>query len=80
MVVHELLLISLIDIHTEIRVLSHLGPWDDKTGIFAPLYRQTYQVESEALRNVVRCRKYIDFFLSFENVSTIHRMVWSNFG
>ncbi|CAF4486412.1 unnamed protein product [Rotaria sp. Silwood1] len=28
------------------------GPWDDKTGVFAPLYHQSYQVESESLRNV----------------------------
>jgi len=31
-----------------------LGPWDEKTGVFAPLYHQSYQVESESLRNVVR--------------------------
>jgi hypothetical protein len=30
-----------------------LGPWDEKTGVFAPLYHQSYQVESESLRNVV---------------------------
>ncbi|CAF5121981.1 unnamed protein product, partial [Rotaria magnacalcarata] len=29
------------------------GPWDEKTGAFAPLYQQVYQVESESLRNVV---------------------------
>ncbi|CAF1972404.1 unnamed protein product [Rotaria magnacalcarata] len=28
------------------------GPWDEKTGAFAPLYQQVYQVESESLRNV----------------------------
>jgi hypothetical protein len=31
-----------------------LGPWDETTGAFAPLYHQSYQVESESLRNVVR--------------------------
>ncbi|CAF4160680.1 unnamed protein product, partial [Rotaria magnacalcarata] len=28
------------------------GPWDEKTGVFAPLYHQHYQVEAESLRNV----------------------------
>ncbi|CAF0764782.1 unnamed protein product [Didymodactylos carnosus] len=28
------------------------GPWDDKTGVFAPLYHQSYQTEAETLRNV----------------------------
>ncbi|CAF3369675.1 unnamed protein product [Rotaria sp. Silwood1] len=32
------------------------GPWDDKTGVFAPLYHQSYQVESESLRNVVNIK------------------------
>ncbi len=32
---------------------SKLGPWDEKTGIFAPLFHQHYQVEAESLRNVV---------------------------
>lgn len=31
-----------------------LGPWDERTGVFAPLYHQPYQSESESLRNVVR--------------------------
>ncbi|CAF4428761.1 unnamed protein product [Adineta steineri] len=30
------------------------GPWDEKTGIFAPLFHQPYQLETESLRNVVR--------------------------
>ena len=30
-----------------------LGPWDEKTGIFAPLFHQHYQVDTESLRNVV---------------------------
>ena len=32
----------------------NVGPWDEKTGIFAPLFHQPYQVETESLRNVVR--------------------------
>ncbi|CAF1041420.1 unnamed protein product [Adineta steineri] len=28
------------------------GPWDEKTGIFAPLFHQPYQLETESLRNV----------------------------
>jgi GH18 family chitinase len=38
------------------------GPWDEKTGVFAPLYHQSYQVESESLRNVVSKKTNI-FFL-----------------
>jgi len=30
-----------------------LGPWDDRTGVSAPLFHQHYQAESESLRNVV---------------------------
>ncbi|CAF1206330.1 unnamed protein product [Adineta ricciae] len=28
------------------------GPWDERTGVSAPLYHQPYQAESESLRNV----------------------------
>ncbi|UJR30602.1 hypothetical protein I4U23_018127 [Adineta vaga] len=28
------------------------GPWDEKTGISAPLFHQHYQIETESLRNV----------------------------
>ncbi|CAF1022242.1 unnamed protein product [Adineta ricciae] len=28
------------------------GPWDEKTGISAPLFRQYYQLEAESVRNV----------------------------
>lgn len=35
------------------------GPWDEKTGIFAPLFHQPYQVETESLRNVVRKRDFL---------------------
>ncbi|UJR15986.1 hypothetical protein I4U23_002905 [Adineta vaga] len=28
------------------------GPWDEKTGVSAPLYHQPYQAESESIRNV----------------------------
>ena len=42
------------DEHTiEKQNLYSLGPWDERTGVFAPLYHQSYQVESESLRNVV---------------------------
>lgn len=33
-----------------------LGPWDEKTGIFAPLFHQHYQTDTESLRNVVSRR------------------------
>jgi hypothetical protein len=46
-----------------------LGPWDEKTGVFAPLYHQSYQVESESLRNVVRKSiQLLFFFLNFSIV------------
>lgn len=34
-------------------ILNYSGPWDEKTGIFAPLFRQHYQLQGESLRNVV---------------------------
>jgi hypothetical protein len=38
---------------TIIYLFYKLGPWDEKTGIFAPLFHQHYQVDGESLRNVV---------------------------
>ena len=35
-------------------ILLQIGPWDEKTGVFAPLFQQPYQVDAESLRNVVR--------------------------
>lgn len=34
-----------------------LGPWDEKTGVFSPLFHQQYQTGPESLRNVVSKRK-----------------------
>ncbi len=52
------------------------GPWDEKTGVFASLYHQSYQIESESLRNVVR--KSIQLLFVFPD--SIIRMDWLNYG
>jgi hypothetical protein len=54
-----------------------LGPWDEKTGVFAPLYHQSYQVESESLRNVVRKSIQLIFFIELFNCN---RMDLLNYG
>ncbi|CAF1051130.1 unnamed protein product [Didymodactylos carnosus] len=38
--------------YVNLMTFDFYGPWDDKTGVFAPLYHQPYQMEIEALRNV----------------------------
>ncbi|CAF3689335.1 unnamed protein product [Adineta steineri] len=38
--------------YVNLMTFDFYGPWDEKTGVFAPLYHQSYQVESESLRNV----------------------------
>ncbi|CAF0915702.1 unnamed protein product [Rotaria sp. Silwood1] len=42
---------NLVD-YINLMTFDFYGPWDEKTGVFAPLFHQHYQVEAESLRNV----------------------------